>query len=160
MEPRGSQLDAVDLRILQLLQSDAGLSTAEIAERVNLSQPPCWRRIRRLEEAGILERRVGLLNRRLLGLNVVVYAEVKLTANGRQAVGAFEEKVRSFPEVTECYVMLGRIDFLLRIVTRDIEAYETFFRDHLSQLPGVQDINSSVALSEVKYTTELPLELT
>ena len=99
-----------------------------------------------------------MLNRKKLGLNVVVYTEVKLTANGRQAVGDFEDKIRSFPEVTECYVMLGRSDFLLRIVARDVDAYEHFFRNHLSQLPGVQDITSSVALSEVKYSTELPIE--
>ena len=98
-----------------------------------------------------------MLNRKKLGLSLVIYTEVKLTANGRAAVGEFEDKIRSFPEVTECYVMMGRSDFLLRIVTKDIESYETFFRDHLSQLPGVQDITSAMALSEVKYTTELPL---
>lgn len=153
------ELDKTDQRILELIQSDASLSASDIAERVNLSQPPCWRRIKRLEEAGYINRRVAMLNRELLGLNVVIYTEVKLSANGRKEVGEFEEGIRSFPEVTECYVMLGRIDFLLRIVTKDIESYEDFFRNHLSQLPGVQDINSSVALSEVKYTTELPLEL-
>ena len=152
------KLDKIDRQILELVQKDASLSASEIAERVNLSQPPCWRRIKRLEEEGFIERRVALLNRKKLGLNVVIYTEVKLSANGRQAVGKFEEKVRSFPEVTECYVMMGRSDFLLRIVTRDIEGYEVFFRDHLSQLPGVQDINSAVALSEVKYSTELPLQ--
>ena len=151
-------LDAIDTHILNLLQQDAGLSVSEIAERVNLSQPPCWRRIRKLEEGGYIERRVALLNRKKLGLNVVVYAEVKLTANGRQAVGAFEDKIRSFPEVTECYVMLGQSDFLIRIVARDVDGYEQFFRQHLSQLPGVQDITSSVALSEVKYSTELPID--
>lgn len=150
-------LDKTDRKIMQLLQQDAGMSASEIADRVNLSQPPCWRRIKRLEEEGYIERRVAMLNRKKLGLSVVIYTEVKLTANGRQAVGDFEEKIRSFPEVTECYVMLGRSDFLLRIVTQDVETYETFFRDHLSQLPGVQDITSSVALSEVKYTTELPI---
>ncbi|TXS95309.1 Lrp/AsnC family transcriptional regulator [Parahaliea maris] len=150
-------LDATDRRILELLQGDASLAVADIAERINLSQPPCWRRIKKLEEQGYIERRVAMLNRRKLGLNVVVYTEVKLSANGRQALGDFEAKIRSFPEVTECYVMLGRSDFLLRIVTEDVESYEYFFRHHLSQLPGVQDITSSVALSEVKYTTELPI---
>ena len=153
------KLDKTDRKILGLIQSDASLSASEIADRVNLSQPPCWRRIKRLEEAGLIDRRVAMLNRKQLGLNVVIYTEVKLTANGRQAVDEFEKKIRSFPEVTECYVMMGRTDFLLRIVTRDVDSYEVFFRKHLSQLPGVQDISSSVALSEVKYTTELPLEL-
>lgn len=153
------ELDRIDRRILALIQHDASLSAAEIAQRVNLSQPPCWRRIKRLEESGYIDRKVALLSRKQLGLNVVIYTEVKLTANGRQAVGEFEDKIRSFPEVTECYVMLGRSDFLLRIVTRDVDTYEQFFRNHLSQLPGVQDITSSVALSEVKYSTEVPLEL-
>lgn len=151
------KLDKTDRKILELLQHDGGLSASDIAEQVNLSQPPCWRRVKRLEEEGFIERRVALLNRKKLGLTLVIYTEVKLTANGRAAVGEFEEKIRSFPEVTECYVMMGRSDFLLRIVTRDVESYEAFFRDHLSQLPGVQDITSAMALSEVKYTTELPL---
>ncbi|GAB3290153.1 Lrp/AsnC family transcriptional regulator [Parahaliea aestuarii] len=151
------QIDATDRRILKLLQRDASLSVAELAEQIGMSQPPCWRRIKKLESSGFIERRVALLNRKQLGLRVVVYTEVKLSANGRQAVGDFEEKIQSFPEVTECYVMLGQSDFLLRIVTEDVESYERFFRNHLSQLPGVQDITSSVALSEVKYSTELPI---
>lgn len=153
-----SKIDHIDQKILELIQKDASLSATEIADRVSLSQPPCWRRINRLQEEGYIDKRVGLLNRKKLGLNVVIYTEVKLTANGRQAVGEFESKIRSFPEVTECYVMLGNVDFLLRIVTRDVEAYEEFFRKYLSQLPGVHDISSNVALSEVKYTTELPLD--
>ena len=153
-----TNLDKTDRAILEIIQQDVSLSASEIADRVNLSQPPCWRRIKRLEEQGIIERRVGILNRRSLGLNTLIYAEIKLTANGHKAVDAFEKKIRSFPEVTECYVMLGRIDFLLRIVCRDVEHYEQFFKQQLSQLPDVQDINSSVALSEVKYTTALPLE--
>ena len=152
------KLDKTDRKIMALLQHDGSLSASDIAERVNLSQPPCWRRIKRLEDEGYIERRVAMLNRKKLGLSLVIYTEVKLTANGRAAVGEFEDKIRSFPEVTECYVMMGRSDFLLRIVTRDIESYEVFFRDHLSQLPGVQDITSAMALSEVKYTTELPLQ--
>ena len=152
-------LDKTDHRILTLIQGEDNLSASDIAERVNLSQPPCWRRIKRLEKEGYIKRRVSLLDRQKLGLNFVVYAEVKLSANGRKAVHEFEQAIRGYPEVTECYVMLGRIDFLLRIVTVDVDGYETFFRQHLAQLPGVQDINSSVALSEVKYTTALPLAL-
>ncbi len=150
-------IDNTDRKILTLMQDDASLSVAQIAEEVSLSQPPCWRRIKKLEAEGYINRRVTLLDRKKLGMNVVVYTEVKLSANGRQAVGTFEDAIRSFPEVTECYVMLGRSDFLLRIVAKDVDDYERFFRDHLSQIPGVQDITSAVALSEVKYTTEIPL---
>ncbi|WP_100641739.1 Lrp/AsnC family transcriptional regulator [Alteromonas facilis] len=152
------KLDATDKRILDILQKDASISVSEIAERVNMSQPPCWRRIKRLEENGIIERRVALVNRKKLGLNVIIYVEIKLSANGRQHVGEFEEQIRNFPEVTECYVMLGRIDFLLRVVTQDVESYEQFFRTYLSQVPGVQEINSMAALTQVKYTTEVPLD--
>lgn len=153
-----TELDKIDRKILSLIQRDASLSASEIAEQVNLSQPPCWRRIRRLEKEGYIDRRVGILNKKKLGYNVVTYAEVKLTANGRQDVKAFEEGVKAFPEVTECYLMMGQFDFLLRIITKDIEAYENFYREKLSLLPGIQDMASSVALAEVKHTTEVPLD--
>ncbi len=150
-------LDKTDRRILELIQNDASMSASEIADIVNLSQPPCWRRIKRLQDEGYILKRAGILNQKKLGLNVVIYAEVKLTAN--RELGAFEKSVSTIPEVTECYVMLGRVDFLLRIVTTDIAAYERLYRDHLSKLPNLQELNSSVAMSEVKRTTELPLNL-
>lgn len=153
------ELDRTDRKILELIQKDASMSAAEIAEQVNLSQPPCWRRIKRLEEQGYIQKRTGILDREKLGLNMVIYAEVKLSANGRQAVNEFQQYIQSLPEVTECYLMMGRIDFLLRIVTRDVASYEQFYRDHLSHIPDIQELNSTVAMSEVKYTTELPLHL-
>jgi Lrp/AsnC family transcriptional regulator len=150
-------LDKTDKHILQLIQKDASMSASEIAERVNLSQPPCWRRIKRLEDEGYIVKRVGVLDAKKMGLNTVIYAEVKLSANS--ALEAFEEEMKKIPEVTECYIMLGQVDFLLRIVTTDIVAYEKLYRDQLSKLPGVQELNSSVAMSEVKNSTELPLKL-
>lgn len=153
------ELDRTDRKILELIQKDASMSAAEIAEQVNLSQPPCWRRIKRLEEQGYIQKRTGILDREKLGLNMVIYTEVKLSANGRQAVNEFQQHIQSLPEVTECYLMMGRIDFLLRIVTRDVASYEQFYRDHLSHIPDIQELNSTVAMSEVKYTTELPLHL-
>lgn len=154
-----ADLDKIDRKILNLIQADASMPASQIAEAVNLSQPPCWRRIKRLEDEGFIEKRVGVLNRKKLGLNTVIYTEVKLTANGRQELHAFEEHIRGLPEVTECYVMLGRVDFLLRIVTKDMEHYERLYRDQLSQFPGVQEFNSSVAMNEVKHSYELPLDL-
>ncbi len=150
-------LDNIDLRILSLMQTKANLSVAQIAEEVSLSQPPGWRRIKKLEAKGYIDGRVTILNRKMLGLNIVVYTEVKLTSNGRQGVDKFEEAISSFPEVAECYGMLGRSDYLLRIVARDMDHYDRFFQDHLSKIPGVQDITSAVALREVKYSTELPI---
>jgi len=152
------KLDQLDRRILALLQRDAGLSAAEIAERVGLTQPPCWRRIRRLEEHGIIERRVALLDQRKLGLSVTVFARVKLSAHGKRTLPEFEEQIRDLPEVLECHTIMGDYDFLLKIVTRDIDSYETLFRKKLSQMPTVQEIHSNAALSRVKITTELPIE--
>ena len=150
-------LDMFDRRILRLMQQDASRSTTEIAELVGLSQAPCWRRLQRLKEAGYLRAQVALLDRRKVGLNAQIFAQVKLTATGRSNLEEFTAAIREFAEVLECHVLMGPVDFMLRIVARDIEAYERFFFDKLSRVPGVQEINSTVALSEIKSTTELPL---
>lgn len=152
------KLDNYERRILALLQEDCSLSATEIAERVGLSTTPCWRRIQRLRESGIIARQVALVDRRKIGLNAQIFAQVKLNAHGRQHLDEFTAAIRDFPEVLEAYVLMGPVDFLLRIVAADIEAYERFFFDKLSRLEGVQEINSIAALSEVKYTTALPLE--
>lgn len=152
------KLDNYERRILALLQEDCSLSATEIAERVGLSTTPCWRRIQRLRESGIIARQVALVDRRKIGLNAQIFAQVKLNAHGRQHLDEFTAAIRGFPEVLEAYVLMGPVDFLLRIVAADIEAYERFFFDKLSRLEGVQEINSIAALSEVKYTTSLPVD--
>ena len=151
------ELDIWERRILALLQEDASLSTAAIAEAVGLSASPCWRRIDRLEREGFIKRRVAIADRKKLGLNAHIFAQVKLNAHGRANLDEFSKAIQGFPQVLECYVMMGSVDFLLRIVAPDIEAYERFFFDCLSQLPGVQEVNSTVALSEIKATTALPV---
>ena len=150
-------LDPFEIRILRELQRDASLTTAEIADRVALSVSPCWRRIDRLERDGFIRKRVALIDRRKVGLNAHVFAQVKLDAHGRANLDEFSEAIRGFPEVLDAYVLMGTTDFMLRIVAKDIDAYERFFFDRLSKLPGVQEINSTVALSEIKSTNELPL---
>ena len=150
-------LDRYEKRILALLQQDASLSTAAIAEQVGLSSSPCWRRIDRLEREGFIKRKVALVDRKMIGLNAQIFAQIKLNAHGRANLDEFAEAIRAFPEVLECYVLMGSVDFLIRIVATDIEAYERFFFDRLSQLPGVQEVNSTVALSEIKATTVLPI---
>lgn len=149
----------VDKKILSILQQDATLSVAEVASRVGLSQSPCWRRINRLEEAGLIRRRVALLDAKKLGLGVVVFVNVRLSGHEDQSLREFEQAICAFPEVTECYTMTGTMDFLLRIVVKDIQGYETFFRSHLSQMPAVREVHSSVSITQLKYSTELPLEL-
>ncbi len=150
-------LDEFERKILRELQRDASQTTAEIAEKVGLSPSPCWRRIDRLEREGYITRRVAIVDRRKVGLNAHIFAQVKLNAHGRANLEEFGELIRGFPEVLDAYVLMGTVDFLLRIVARDIEDYERFFFDKLSQLPGVQEINSTVALSEIKATVALPI---
>jgi len=151
-------LDAFDKRILAAVQKDSSRSTADVAALVGLSQAPCWRRIQRLKEAGYIRAEVALLDRRKIGLNAQIFAQVKLSATGRSNLEEFTAAIREFPEVLECFVLLGTVDFMLRIVARDIEAYERFFFEKLSRVPGVQEVNSMVALSEIKATTELPID--
>ena len=151
------QLDAYERKILHLLQHDASLSTAAVADAVGLSASPCWRRIDRLERDGFIKRRVAIVERRKVGLNAQIFAQVKLNAHGRANLDEFAAAIREFPEVLECHVLMGSVDFMLRVVAADIEAYERFFFEKLSRLPGVQEINSTVALSEIKSTTALPL---
>lgn len=150
-------MDDADRRILRVLQEDASLATAEVAQRVGLSSSPCWRRIDRMERDGIIRRRVALLDRKAVGLNAHIFAQVKLNAHGRAHLDEFAAAIRAFPEVLECYVLMGSVDFMMRIVARDIEAYERFFFDKLSKLQGVQEVTSTVALSEIKSTTVLPV---
>lgn len=151
------ELDRGDLRILEVLQHHGNLSAADIAEKVDMTTSTCWRRITRLEEQGVIKARVTLLDREKVGLNVTVFSRVKLVAHGRDSLGKFEAAVREHPEVLECYTLMGDTDFLLRICVRDIKAYEAFFLDHLSKMPGVESVHSSIALSTIKETTALPL---
>ncbi len=152
-------LDAVDRHILLLLQMDATLTTSEIASRVGASQSSVWRRIERLETSGVIKRRVALLDRNKLGFDTMVFTHVKLQGHGQRTLPSLEEARKRFPEVVECYTRLGEPDYLLRVLTRDTASYETFFRKHLSQVASVQFTNSSMTLSEIKSTTELPLAL-
>jgi Lrp/AsnC family transcriptional regulator len=153
------KLDAVDVAILAALQEDADLSNADLAARIGLSASPCWRRIQRLQQAGAIQRRVALLDAKRLGFAVVAFASVKLSVHGRQALPEFEAAIHEFPQVVECYTVTGEMDFILRILTRDIQSYERLLRDHLLQLPHVGEIHSTIALTQVKYTTRLPLDL-
>ena len=150
-------LDEFDKKILDRLQRDSTIAVADLAEQVGLSQSTCWRRINLLEQAGIIRSRVALLDPKALGIEVTVFANIKLSAHGRRSLNEFEEAISQCPEVVECYTMSGEMDFLLRIVARDIESYERFLRETLLQMPSVQEVHSHIALSQVKHTTALPL---
>jgi len=152
-------LDAVDARILDLIQHDAALSVAEIAERVGLSSSPCWRRIKRLEDVGIIQRRVTLLDREQLGLSFEVYAEVKLSMPTKDNLEAFEKAVINLPEVTQCATVTGGMDYVLRIITRDMHAFDEFLRERLLSLGLVSEVESRIVIRSVKNSTTVPLGL-
>ena len=150
-------MDAIDLRILDRLQSNARISNVELARAVNLSPSPCLSRVRALEAAGYIDRYVTLLDSKKLGLTVSVLVQVTLERQVESALEVFEKAVRERPEVMECYLMTGDADYLLRVLVPDVTAFERFILDFLSRVPGVGNIKSSFALKQVKYQTALPL---
>lgn len=152
------ELSKSDIEILKMVQSDATLTTAAIAEKINLSQSPCWRRVNRLEQEGLITRRVAVLDRQALGMDVVVFATINLTSTGRQNLLEFEQEIVRHPEVMECYTMTGIWDYMIKIVTRDIRHYEAFVRNTLTTSPSIRELHSHVAVTEIKNSTELPLD--
>lgn len=151
------QLDATDIRILNELQRDAGRTNLDLAAAVGLSPSPCLARVRALEAAGVISRRVALLDPARLGPSVSMVVQVTLERQTDALLEAFEKAVNGFPEVMECYLMTGDSDYLLRVVTRDTVAFRDFVIDRLTKAPGVANIRSSIALKQVKYETSLPL---
>ena len=152
-----ADLDRIDQRILEMLQEDASRSAAEIAEIVGLSQSPCWRRIQRLREEGYISKIVALLDRNKLNLRAQLFVQIKVLRNDQASLAEFSQTIQQFPEVMECHVILGAFDFLLRVVTKDMEAYERFYFERLARVPNIREVNSIVAATEVKSTTALPL---
>ncbi len=152
-------LDAVDAKILDLIQHDAGLSVADIAERVGLSSSPCWRRIKRLEDVGIIQGRVTLLDREQLGLDFEVYATVKLSLPTKDNLDRFEALVQGWPEVVQCATVTGGEDYVLRIVTRDMHGFDNFLRDKLLSTGLVSNCQSRIVVRGVKDSTAVPLGL-
>lgn len=153
------ELDSVDLRILDLLQQDASLSIAEIADKVNLSSSPAWRRIERLKKAGVITRQVTLLDNEKLGLSFEVFASVKLQLPTRDNLETFERAVADWPEVVDCATVTGAVDYMLRIITRDMHAYDDFLRDKVLALGLVSDVQSRIVIRVPKRTTAAPLQL-
>ena len=151
------ELDLIDRRILDALQRDGSLSAADIGHRLGLSTTTCWRRIQQLDKAGVIKRRVALLDREALGLDVVVFVQVRLSTQGRDAIAQFDAAIRDRPEVLDCYTLTGEWDFCLRSGTRDMKEYAGFFLDHLSKIPNVQSVNSSIAVTVIKESTALPI---
>jgi Lrp/AsnC family transcriptional regulator, leucine-responsive regulatory protein len=151
------KLDAIDRRLLTALQADGRLTATELAERVGLTTSPCLRRLRRLEETGVIRGYAALVDQKKVGLPVSVFVSIRLERQREEDLARFEEAVRRCPEVVECYLMTGQRDYLLRVVARDLSDYERIIKETLTRIEGVASIESSFALSQVKHSNALPL---
>lgn len=152
-------IDDIDAKILSILQENSSMSVADIATKVGLSSSPCWRRIKRMEEDKIIVRNVTILNRDKLGLAFEVYVAVKLERPTRENLKVFEKFVSALPEVLECATVTGAVDYVLRVITTDMNTYDDFLRDKILSLDLVQTALSRIVIRSVKDTTALPLGL-
>jgi Lrp/AsnC family leucine-responsive transcriptional regulator len=152
-----SGFDAIDRKILAMLQGDGRISLSDLSEKVNLSPSPCLRRIRRLERTGIIARYVAVLDQAKVGLPVSVFVSIKLESQRVEALERFKRAIEKWPEVLECYLMTGPRDYLLRIVVADLGAYEQFLKQKLTRIDGIASIDSSFALEQTKYSNVLPI---
>lgn len=150
-------LDATDKAILRLLQEDGRISNVALAERVNLSPPACLRRVQRLEQAGVIDGYVMLVNQEVVGKRTNLFVEISLQSQSEESLSAFEKAVAACPNVMECYFMSGEVDYLLRVIAEDPQDYERLYRRHLSRLPGVARIKTSFALRAVSRRTSIDL---
>ncbi len=150
-------LDAGDIKILRELQRDSSRPVAEIAKAVNMSQTPCWRRIKRMKEAGVIKATVAILDREMLGLDFVSYAFVKLSMPSRANMELFDRMVRSWPEIVFCERVTGAVDYMIKVVVEDMRAYDDFLRFRLLDSELVSDVQSRIVVATTKDSTELPL---
>lgn len=158
MDSKLPGLDRIDKKILEALQKNARISNVELAQRVGLSPSPCLRRVQTLEEAGVIEAYVGLVDMRKVMLGVEVFINVQLNGQGKSVMDPVEAAIKRFPQVLECYVMTGDWDYLLHVVAQDMDDIQGFLQDNLSQIPGVMRIKTSFAVRRVVKGTALPLE--
>lgn len=150
-------LDATDRKILSLLQNNAGLSIVEIGQKVGLSQTPCWKRIHKMEQAGIIKSRVALLDAKRLGFGLTVFVIVRTTQHDDIWLQKFARAVKEVPEITAIWRMAGDIDYLLRVVVKDMDAYDAFYKRLIKRV-ALSDVSSIFVMEEIKYSTMLPLE--
>ena len=150
-------MDRIDKRILTLLQQDATTPVAEIGKKVGLSTTPCWRRIQKLEEDGVITKRVAVLDPASVNAKVTVFVSIRTNSHTAEWLKRFSEVTSEFPEVVELYRMSGEVDYLLRVVVPDIQAYDAFYQRLISKV-DISDVSSSFAMEQLKYTTQLPLD--
>jgi Lrp/AsnC family transcriptional regulator len=153
------ELDTIDLKILALLQQDASLSSAELAERVGVSQSPCWRRIQRLREAGFIKSTVAILDRQKLGFTMQIFAQVKMARLTEEQRAELMRQIQATPEILESYTVFGEMDLMLKVIAPDVIWYQEFVFSVIMKLPGALDVRSIVTLLETKSTTAVPLKI-
>ncbi|TPW29374.1 Lrp/AsnC family transcriptional regulator [Martelella alba] len=150
-------MDRLDRKILRLLQEDTTLAVADIGKKVGLSTTPCWRRIQKMEEEGVIKRRVALLDPERINANVTVFVSIRTNSHSVEWLKRFAEVISGFPEVLEFYRMSGDVDYLLRVVVPDIAAYDAFYKRLIAKIE-IRDVSSSFAMEQIKFSTELPLD--
>jgi Lrp/AsnC family transcriptional regulator, cysteine-sensing transcriptional activator len=150
-------LDRMDRKILDILQKDCTLPVAEIGKRVGLSTTPCWRRIQKLEELGVIQSRVALLDAKKVNVGVTVFVSITTSHHTEEWLERFHAALNDFPEVVEFYRMSGKVDYLLRVVVPDIERYDAFYKRLISKIE-LSDVSSAFAMEQIKFTTALPLD--
>ena len=151
------ELDAIDRKIVACLQQNARISNIDLAKAAGLSPSPCLRRVRALEESGVIKGYVALIDPAIVGMQMNIFVRVSLERQTEEAIDSFENVMHDRPEVMECYLMSGDSDYHLRVVVPDLEAYEQFLKYHLTRIPGIANIKSSFALRQVNYRTALPI---
>ena len=149
-------MDAIDRRILAVVQADASLSVAEIGQRVGLSSTPCWKRLQRLEADGVIQRRVALIDPDKVGLGISVFVSVETGDHSNDWLKRFAETVEKIPEVVEFYRMAGDVDYMLRVVVQDMASYDAFYKRLIAAVP-LKNVTSRFAMERIKSTTELPI---
>lgn len=151
------EIDAIDRKILRLIQQDATLAIQEIGRQVGLSANPCWRRIKRMEEAGLIERRVALLDPARLGLGLTSFVAIRTSNHSAEWLDAFAKGIGDIPEIIECHRMSGDTDYLLKVVVADISDYDRVYKALISCVPGISDVSSAFSMERLKYGTALPV---
>ena len=155
LEPN-RRLDAIDRKILTVLQEDASLSVAEIGSRVGLSSTPCWKRIQRLEAEGVITKRVALIDPTKIGLGITVFVSVETGDHSQEWLGRFAEVVGGMPEVMEFYRMAGDVDYMLRVVVADMQSYDVFYKKLIGAV-SLKNVTSRFAMEKIKSVTALPI---
>ena len=152
-----AMLDRMDRKILEILQKDCTLPVAEVGKQIGLSTTPCWRRIQKLEESGVIQRRVAVLDPKKVNVGVTVFVSITTSHHTQEWLDRFHEALQDFPEIVEFYRMSGQVDYLLRVVVPDIERYDAFYKKLITKIE-LSDVSSAFAMEQIKYTTALPLD--